>query len=383
MSPGAPTVVSRLALTDFRCYRRLRLEVGPEPVVLVGANGAGKTNLLEALSFLAPGRGLRRAKLGEPDHRLQAEAAATGSWAVAAVLATATGPVAVGTGREAGEGTAKERRAVRIDGQPARGQKDLARLLSLVWVTPEMDGLFVGGAQARRRFLDRLVYAFDPEHAGRVAACEHHLRERARLLEAGAADRSWLDAVEDGIARHGIAVAAARAGVVARLTRAAAEGIGPFPSARLALVGEVDHWLAEMPALAAEERLRERLAGARSQDAAAGGTSVGPQKSDLETRFAQSGETASRCSTGEQKALLLSVLLALAREVATERGTPPVLLLDEVVAHLDRARRAALFDELLALGAQAWMTGTDEEPFARLADQAQLLHVFAGTVTRR
>lgn len=383
MSPGAPTVVSRLALTDFRCYRRLRLEVGPEPVVLVGANGAGKTNLLEALSYLAPGRGLRRAKLGEPDHRPQAEAAATGSWAVAAVLATASGTVGVGTGREAGEGTAKERRAVRIDGQPARGQKDLARLMSLVWLTPEMDGLFVGGAQARRRFLDRLVYAFDPEHAGRVAACEHHLRERGRLLEAGTADRTWLDAVEDGIARHGIAVAAARAGVAARLTRAAAEGIGPFPSASLSLVGEVDRWLAEMPALAAEERLRERLAAARSQDSAAGSTSVGPQKSDLETRFAQSGEIASRCSTGEQKALLLSVLLALAREVATERGTPPVLLLDEVVAHLDRARRAALFDELLALGAQAWMTGTDEEPFARLADQVQILHIFAGTVSRR
>ncbi|HEX6977796.1 MAG TPA: DNA replication/repair protein RecF [Alphaproteobacteria bacterium] len=370
--------VTRLTLSDFRCYARLRLDIGREPVVLTGPNGAGKTNLLEALSFLAPGRGLRRAKLAEPDRRA-ADGTSCGPWAVAAMLETSLGMRSVGTGRE---GDGGERRSVRIDGTAAH-QKDLSAILSVVWLAPDMDRLFLEGPSARRRFLDRLVFGFDPEHAGRVAAYEHCLRERSRLLAEGSADPAWLDALEDGMARHGIAIAAARATVAARLDRAAAEGIGPFPSAAIALTGDVHDWLAEMPALAAEERLRAALAGARSADAQLGGASAGPHRADLAVRFAAKDRPAAECSTGEQKALLLSIILAVARELIVERGQPPLLLLDEVVAHLDGARRAALFDEIAALGAQAWLTGTDDELFAGLRGRAQFFRVLDATLTPR
>lgn len=367
--------VTRLSLSDFRCYMRLRLDLAARPVVLTGANGAGKTNILEALSLLAPGRGLRRASLGEIDRK------GAGRWAVNAHVATGRHSVAIGTGHERDSGS--ERRAIRIDGANGRSQKDLAALLSVVWLTPEMDRLFMDGPSARRRFLDRLVTGFDADHAGRVAAYEHCVRERARLLAEGKGDGVWFDALEDGMARHGIAVAVARAQTVRRLDHAAAKGIGPFPSARLALSGAVDTWLAEKPALAAEDALRDALARARRDDAASGTTSAGPHRSDLAVRFAVKDMKAGDCSTGEQKALLLSILLAVARELAAERGQAPLLLFDEVVAHLDAARRAALFDEIAALGAQAWLTGTDELLFSGLDGRAQFFHVSDSTVIAR
>ncbi|HEX2117304.1 MAG TPA: DNA replication and repair protein RecF, partial [Alphaproteobacteria bacterium] len=262
-------------------------------------------------------------------------------------------------------------------------QKDLSALLSIVWVTPEMDRLFMEGPSARRRFLDRLVFGFDPEHAGRVAAYEHVMRERARLLAEGSTDTAWLDALEDGMARHGTAVAVARAQTVARLDHAAAEGVGPFPAAQAAMSGELDQWLAEMPALAAEDRLRETLRAGRAHDAQIGGAIAGPHRADLAVRFVAKNRPAHECSTGEQKALLLSLILAVARELCHERGEPPVLLLDEVVAHLDGARRAALFDELSALGVQAWLTGTDDELFAGLRGRAQFFRVLDATLTPR
>jgi DNA replication and repair protein RecF len=370
--------VTRLTLTDFRGYARLRVDAAAAPVVLTGPNGAGKTNLLEALSFLAPGKGLRRAKLAEPDRRVDGVDA--GRWAVAATVENRSGTHAVGTGREAEAAT--ERRSVRIDGAAAH-QKDLSALLSTVWITPEMDRLFMDGPSARRRFLDRLVFGFDPEHAGRVAAYEHVMRERARLLAEGSADTAWLDALEDGMARHGIAVAAARVQTVARLDRAAAEGVGPFPAAQAAMSGELDRWLAEMPALAAEDRLREALHAGRAHDAQAGGAIAGPHRADLAVRFVAKDRPAHECSTGEQKALLLSIILGVARELCHERGEAPVMLLDEVVAHLDGARRAALFDELAALGVQAWLTGTDDELFAGLRGRAQFFRVLDATLTPR
>ena len=234
--------VARLNLTDFRCYRALRLDLDASPVVLTGPNGAGKTNLLEALSFLAPGRGLRRAKLGEVDRR--GADAGSGPWAVAAVLETAQGRVHIGTGREPADSERmSERRTVRIDGRPTRGQKDLAEHVAIVWLTPELDRLFLDGSSGRRRFVDRIVYGFHPEHAGEVSAYETVMRERARLLAEGTADAAWLDALEDGMARHGVAIAAARAAVVRRLDRAAAARAGqasPFPAARLSLAGEAE-----------------------------------------------------------------------------------------------------------------------------------------------
>ena len=379
---SARAAVTRLSLGDFRNYTRLRLDVYAAPVVLTGPNGSGKTNLLEAVSFLAPGRGLRRARLSELDRR-PTDVAMSLPWTVHASLHTPFGPVEIGTGRDAGDGAVKsERRTVRINGASTRGHKELARHLALVWLTPDMDRLFMDGASARRRFLDRLVYGFHPEHAGEVAAYETTQRERARLLADGG-DPSWLDALEDGMARHGIAIAAARWQAVRRLDRAASQGVGLFPAARLDLAGEVDSWLTEMPAVAAEDRLRAALGASRASDAATGMTACGPHRSDLTVHFAIKDRPARECSTGEQKALLLSILLGMARELAAERGAAPILLFDEVVAHLDGARRAALFDEISALGAQAWLTGTDDELFQGLRGRARFFRVLDATVTAR
>ncbi len=372
--------VARLTLNDFRCYRHLRIEITPLPVVLTGPNGAGKTNLLEALSFLAPGRGLRRARLADIDRR-DGAGVAHGPWAVAAVLTSLAGPVTLGTGRE-GE-AAIERRIVRIDGVERGTQKDLAQQLSVVWLTPEMDRLFLDGPSARRRFVDRLVYGFDADQAARLAAYEHRLRERARLLADGNADPAWLDALEDGMAAHGVAIAAARRQVALRLDRAARAATGPFPKARLRMAGELDGWLDHGPALDAEEQLKAMLRGGRVRDAREGGAAAGPHRSDLEVEYGERDAPAARCSTGEQKALLLSIVLAHTRELAAERGQPPLLLLDEVVAHLDGARRAALFDALGELHVQAWLSGTDDDLFAGLRGRAQFFRVLDATVTPR
>jgi DNA replication and repair protein RecF len=380
--------VARLNLTDFRCYRTLRLDLDATPVVLTGPNGAGKTNLLEALSFLAPGRGLRRARLAEVDRRgadANSSPPSQTPWAIAAVLETGQGRVHIGTGREPTEGErVSERRTVRIDGRPTRGQKDLAEHVAVVWLTPELDRLFLDGSSGRRRFVDRIVYGFHPEHAGEVSAYETVMRERSRLLSDGVADPAWLDALEDGMARHGVAIAAARAAVIRRLDQAAARAQGsPFPAARLALAGEVDTALTGMPAVAVEDNARAALRAARGHDAAHGGAAWGPHRTELLVRYAAKDCPARDCSTGEQKALLLSITLAVARELAAERGEAPLLLLDEVVAHLDGARRAALFDEIMSLGAQAWLTGTDDELFAGLRGRAHFFRVLDATVMPR
>ena len=370
--------VLRLTLDAFRCYDRLRVEPGAGPIVLCGPNGAGKTALLEAVSMLAPGRGLRRAAPADLARRPR-DGAATRPWSIAAQAACADGDVDIGTGQDPEGG---ERRVVRIDGRPARGQKALAERLAIAWATPEQDRLFLDGPSGRRRFLDRLVLGFAPGHAAELAAYEHCMRERARLLAEGKGDDSWLGALEDGMARHGIAVAATRAAIVARLDAAAASGGGAFPAARLALEGDSDRMLRAMPALEAEERLRAALAATRGADAAHGGAAHGPHRSDLRVRFAQKDIAAEEGSTGEQKALVLSIVLANARALAAERGRPPVLLLDEVVAHLDRARRAAFADEACALGAQAWLTGTDEDLFQGLRGRAQFFRILDSSVAR-
>lgn len=363
----ARLAVRRLTVTDFRCYAGARLEIDQRPVVLTGANGAGKTNLLEAISFLSPGRGLRRAKLSEID-RLSGDA---GGWVVAAKVETRQGPVDIGTGRDISAAPGVERRVVRIDGAPARSQNVLADHLSLAWLTPQMDRLFLDGASGRRRFFDRLAYGADPAHATRVNSYEHALRERARLLKQGRADSAWLTALEEQMAAGGIAIAAARQALVARLNQACEVAVGPFPRAALALDGAVDRWLEEMPALAAEDRLRAALAASRRQDSESGGASEGPHRSDIVARHVDKDMPAALCSTGEQKALLIAITLAHARLQAAESGSAPILLLDEVAAHLDEIRRAALYDEICALGAQAWLTGTDRSLFEPFAGRAQ------------
>jgi DNA replication and repair protein RecF len=386
--------VTRLRLTDFRNYRELGLVLGGEPVVLTGANGAGKTNLLEALSFLAPGRGLRGARLAEIDRRRAAAEAprAAGGWAVAAVIATRRGSVAVGTGRDPGPaagdtspGSGAERRIVRIDGEPAKSQALLGERLGVLWLTPAMDRLFLEGPSGRRRFLDRLVLALDPAHAAHVGAYEQALRERSRLLRDALllnrpADPAWLAALEQVLAERGVAVAAGRREVVRRLDRACGEAERPFPRARLTLLGVVEGWLDDMPALAAEAKLSAALAAGRREDVLTGGTAIGPHRSDLGVAVAN-GTAAGLASTGEQKAVLISIVLAQARLQRAIRGEAPLLLLDEVAAHLDAGRRAALFAALVELEGQAWVTGTDAALFAALRGRARFLSVAAGAIS--
>jgi DNA replication and repair protein RecF len=377
---GAPLAVRQLRLTGFRSYASLRLDAEAGCVVLCGANGAGKTNLLEALSLLAPGRGLRRARLDEMARRLpdqDAGEAAQAGWAIAAKLDTAHGPLAIGTGLEP---ASTSRRAVRIEGLPVTSQLALGQHVAAVWLTPQLDRLFAEGAGGRRRFLDRMVTGFDPDHAGRAAAYENALRQRARLLSEGRADAAWLAALEDTMARHGVAVAIARQEIVARLDQAARLGVGPFPRGALSLTGEVDTWIAEMAAVDAEEKLRAALANGRRGDGDSGGATIGPHRSDLKVVHLDRGRPAAECSTGEQKALLVGLVLAHARLAHIARGAPPLLLLDEIAAHLDRTRLAALFDELAALGAQAWMSGTDAETFAPLRGRAQFFRVDDGAI---
>lgn len=378
-APGAAPAllaVRQLRLTDFRNYRQLRLDCGPEPVVLVGPNGSGKTNLIEALSFLAPGRGLRRARLDEVARRPDAS-----SWAVAATLDTPEGRLAIGTGLEPARGEGGvPRRVVRIDGRPASSQTALGLHVAAVWLTPQLDRLFLDGAGERRRFVDRLVTALHPEHAGDVAAYENALRQRARLLGEGNRDPHWFTVLEDTMARHGVALASNRADTVQRLDAAARLGVGPFSRAALAMTGEVDRWIAAMAAIDAEDRLRAELAAGRLRDAEAGTTSTGPHRSDLAVRHLDLDLPAAEGSTGQQKALLVSIALAHARLVTLSRGRPPLLLLDEIAAHLDAERRAALFEEVVALGVQSWMTGTDAELFRPLAGRAQVLRVDDGAV---
>lgn len=375
--------VSRIQLSEFRCYESLRLSLNSTPVVLTGPNGAGKTNLLEAVSLLAPGGGLRRAKLGEIARNFPVpQNGESRAWAVSADLETPDGAFQVGSGLDpAALAQGRERKLVRIDGENQRGQGALGRVCAAVWLTPQMDRLFLDGPSARRRFLDRLVYGLDPEHSSRVAAYEHSLRSRAKLLKEGKGDDKWLASIEDSMVRHGIAVAVARADLLARLSRAGTMAVGPFPAARMALAGDLENWLENLPAIEVEDKMRAALRDGRSRDATYGGAIVGPQRSDLLVWHDAKGQPADQCSTGEQKALLLSMIMANTRLQTKARGAGPLLLLDEVVAHLDAERRKHLFDEIVALGVQAWMTGTDRALFEGLDSRAQFFRVEDATLT--
>lgn len=380
---SAPALaVLRLGVSEFRSYPQAEVESGADSVVLTGPNGAGKTNLLEAVSFLAPGRGLRRAKLAEVERR-----GAERRWAVNATVTGPVGPVAIGTGRDPEGGEDGDRRVVRIDGVNQRGPATLAEHVALSWLTPAMDRLFADGSSARRRFIDRLVLGFDPDHARRVAAFEQAMRERGRLLESGSFDAGWLSALEETMAGEGVAVAAARKTLVDRLAVLAEEGeassAGAFPVPGMAMAGELATWLDTMPALEAEERLAAALAGSRRRDAEAGGAGAGPHRDDFAVVYRAKDAPARQCSTGEQKALLIAIVLSHARLVAAERGRAPLLLLDEIAAHLDPARRQALFREIGRIGVQAWMTGTDEMLFAPLTGRARFFRVAEGRVQPR
>lgn len=364
--------VTRLTLTNFRSYVGERLEVDNRPVVLTGQNGAGKTNLLEALSFLVPGRGLRRAKLSEITRRGPDGALASLQWGVAAKLLVGDNEMEIGTGCEVSENLrGRDKRIIKIDGTVMKSQAELGRYTSAQWLTPQMDRLFLEGASGRRRFLDQLIYGLDPEHAGPVAAYEHSVRSRNKLLREGKLDPVWLDSIEDSIARHGIAISVRRLEAIERLQEVCRASYGAFPGALISMVGQIEDWLKNEPALAVEDRLRAALSASRENDAAGGFMSIGPHRSDFAVRHSDTGMAAEMCSTGEQKALLIGIVLATARLQTEERGYTPLLLLDEIAAHLDETRRASLFELILEMGAQAWITGTENEIFAPLGETVQ------------
>jgi len=368
-------MILKLTLTNFRNYRAASLETDAETILLVGPNGAGKTNLIEAISFLAPGRGLRRATLDEV-----AFSEGDGSWAVAAEIEGALGLATLGTGieRPIEDGAANQRKC-RIDREPVASAAAFADHIRVVWLVPAMDALFSGAPSERRRFLDRLVLAVDAEHASRVNALERSLRSRNRLLEESRPDTHWLDAVEHETAELAVAVAGLRVETMQRLAiRLANRKASAFPAVDIALDGWMEQLIPDHPAAAIEERYRAVLRDNRAQDAAAGRTLDGPHLTDLKVIYADKGIAAAEASTGEQKALLIGLILAHARLIAEMTGFSPVLLLDEVVAHLDPARRAALHVELSQLGGQVWMTGADTALFAEVEHSAAMVEVSSG-----
>ena len=371
--------IRRLTLSNFRSYRAASLDVASALVVLTGENGAGKTNLIEAISLLAPGRGLRRATLEEI-----AFAEGDGSWAASAEIEGMLGLATLGTGIEPpGPDDGARVRLCRIDREPVGSAAAFADHLRVVWLIPAMDQLFNGPASERRRFLDRLVLAVDAGHSGRVNALERSLRSRNRLLEEPRPDSHWLDAVEHETAELAVAVAALRAETVRRLQGTlAARKDEAFPSAEIALDGWMERLLPDHPAAEIEDRYRGVLKENRARDAAAGRTLDGPHLTDLAVIFPRKDIPAADASTGEQKALLIGLVLAHAALVTDMIGSAPVLLLDEVVAHLDPSRRRALYDALGALGAQVWMTGADPAAFADVAPRATLLAITPGRVER-
>lgn len=371
-----PLSLHKVSLTNFRNYEALRLDVGgARQIVLAGANGAGKTNILEAVSLLTPGKGLRGAELEELTCQSAAGTGHPPLWAVAAELETAAGhPLRLGTGLDRARGGAAARRVIRLDGKEVKGQRHLSEHVAAVWLTPQMDRLFLDGAVARRKFLDRLVFAYAPDHVTHLNRYDKNLRERMRVLtDNRRPDPRWLDTLESQIAGDAVSIAAARAHLMLRLSYHLAVLSAQqtlFPAPEINLVCPVADALDTIPALAAEQQVAEKLAAARASDAAAGRTAAGTHRADFAVRYAAKNMPADQCSTGEQKGLLLSIVLAHARMMQAEKGFVPLLLLDEVAAHLDDARRSQLFAHLEALGGQVWLTGTDAALFAPLKQAA-------------
>lgn len=400
--------VNRLVLTNFRNYPRCTLDLkerssaqDADLVVLTGPNGSGKTNLLEALSYLSPGRGLRSAKLGEVTCLDGA-----GPWAVSAEISNIDSEghddiVKLGTGLEArpytgendgleqegpedNEESISERRVVRIDGLNVSGPAALSDHMSVSWITPRMDRLFMEGTTIRRRFFDRMAASLHPNHGRQVAAYERAMRERIKLLSdpRGNVDQTWVGALEKKAAEFGVAVAASRLDTLGHLLHQINEQtVSAFPRADVALEGHLEDWLGSEPAVVVEDRFMAELAKNRQSDGRQGRAAFGPHKTDFTAFHVKKNMPAKLCSTGEQKALLMGIVLAGARMERSIMGRAPILLLDEVAAHLDKARRTALYEELKTLGSQVWLTGTDRDLFKSLSGEAVFFDVEKGLVT--
>ncbi|MEO0411425.1 MAG: DNA replication/repair protein RecF [Pseudomonadota bacterium] len=378
VTPCAPRFgITRLSLNQFRTYASARVELDTRPAVLIGPNGIGKTNVLEAISFLGSGRGLRSATLQQPC-RLPEEQA----WAVSAQITADDALLAdIGVGLDP---ASRAKRIVRINGAPASGPLAVTDYLSLSWLTPTMDRLFLEGTSGRRRFLDRMVLALHPAHAGQVNAYEKAMRQRNALLsEDRPADPAWLSAIENQMAEFGAAIAAARLELLSQLSEAiAAQPASAFPKAQVALEGAAETALQTQSASTVESMLIDLWAGMRSRDSAAGRTLEGPHRTDLIVRHSEKDQPADQCSTGEQKALLVGLILAHAQMIETLTGRGPILLLDEVAAHLDPERRGALFDRLSRQHGQSWITGTDKAFFDGFGGRAQVFRIDDGKIAR-
>ena len=366
------SALTHLRLKNFRSYADWAVsDISPDFVVLTGANGVGKTNILEAVSLFSPGKGMRSADFADLQNRVVPD----GPWALSAQIATPYGAIRIGTGRD----PVKEKRVVHIQGEPVKSQTQLAEYLACLWLTPQMDRLFIDAASSRRKFLDRMVFHFDSGHAGRMTRYENAMAQRSRLLKEGRGSDAWLDALEIQMAESGVAVAAARAQFVERLQAVCRmRESEAFPVAMLALAGVLEGHIAHVPALQIEEEFRQRLRQSREEDSVYGGAAQGPHKTDFLVTYAAKSMPAAQCSTGEQKALLIGLVLAHADLIRMERGAPPILLLDEVAAHLDPHRRAVLYDVLARIGGQVWMTGTDAMLFEALANKGTHLYLSNG-----
>ena len=374
--------VARLTLTDYRNYERLRLEPPQGLIALVGENGVGKTNLLEAISLLAPGRGLRGAEFSSLGRR-QASDAVGQAWAVSARIVGPSGECQLGSAwSAAAEDGGHSGRAILIDGHLQKSSGTLASLLRIVWLTPQLDRLFSGSTSERRRYLDRMVLLFDAAHGSRINVFEKLMRERNALLQQQRIDQQWATSLEKQMAECAIAISAARLQAVANLGRYLdGENLpGPFPWSSLAVVGDIETLVTTLPALAAEDHYRALLQEGRGDDRAAGRTLSGPHRSDLKVQHGPKAIAAADGSTGEQKALLIGLALAQAQAIGSVAGAAPVMLLDEIAAHLDKTRREALFGLLQDLGVQVWMTGTEPEVFHGAGTSAVVYHVENGTL---
>lgn len=381
MARLAPVYLTKLKLDSFRNYEKLSIELDQRHVVLTGNNGAGKTNLLEAVSFLSPGKGLRRA-----NYSSVARSGTTGAWSVFAQIEGASGPVSIGTGLQETALGVDNKRKIRINNMPINTSEELLDHLRITWLVPAMDGLFTGPATDRRRYLDRLVLAIDPAHGRRVTNFDKSMRARNKILADEMPDASWLDAVEIQMAEHGVAIASARVELISLLSTLIIRNNdpnSPFPDALVGLNGTLETLVGEIAASDLETEYANILRDGRRLDAAARRTLQGPHRTDLVVHHQPKSMAAALCSTGEQKALLVGMMLAHARLAGELHGFSPILLLDEVAAHLDAKRRAALFDMIDELGCQAWMSGTDKELFDALGKRANHMLVDEGIVRPR
>ena len=380
-------LIRKLSVSNFRNYSKVSLEPSQQMVVLLGNNGAGKTNLLEAISMLSPGRGLRRAQLTQlnrakidttdEDNIIEAQR----QWAVSVKVESNGFQTRIGTGCATALADGKiAKRLVKINGDIVKSQISLNDYLTLSWLTPQMDRLFLEGSSQRRRFLDRLVFAFDALHSKRVNRYNHALRERKKLLLSWTQDASWLNAIENSLAEMGVAIVVTRQDLIRRLSPIIGKNMGLFPSAIISMEGEVESWLEDGSALEVEQKFREELKKSRANGFSEYSQIPGPHRSEFNCVHSSNKMEASLCSTGEQKALLVSIVLSHAILRKKECGSAPILLLDEISAHLDKRRRSSLFELLQNLESQIWMTGTESGAFSDILKIAETYNISEGKI---